>query len=204
MTETASSTKEHNCTCLNCKIPFYAKPSVIVKGGGKYCSIKCRRKSQKWTPERFWANVNRTESCWLWEGPVTSRGYGSASACNSEGNYVSKQAHRLAWELLNGPVPKGMHVLHNCPKGDNKLCVNPLHLYIGNHRDNMRDAVNKGQLRPRRGSANGQSKLTEDGVKELRKHYSTGNYSPKYLSKLYGISTGIVHKIIQRKTWRHI
>ena len=69
------------------------------------------------------------------------------------------RAHRLAWTLLRGPIPEGIEVCHNCPGKDNPLCVNPDHLFLGTHKDNMHDAKNKGRIG---------SKLTEADIQAIR------------------------------------
>jgi len=93
--------------------------------------------------ERFWAKVDRTDDCWLWTACRTTHGYGQFRPERSRG----AQAHRVAWELTNGPIPAGMLVLHRC---DNPPCVNPAHLFLGTQSDNMRDMYAKGRGRPRR------------------------------------------------------
>ena len=76
----------------------------------------------------FWSYVSKTPGCWKWVGYVHhASGYGG---------YSQMKAHRRAWELTNGPIPNGMHVLHKC---NNKLCVNPQHLYLGDASDNAKD-----------------------------------------------------------------
>ena len=86
---------------------------------------------------RFWSKVTKGPDCWIWNGATDWAGYGHCK--------VGKKltgAHRRSWELLVGPVPDGMKVLHKC---DVRNCVNPDHLWIGTHSDNMRDMVSKGR-----------------------------------------------------------
>ena len=74
--------------------------------------------------------------CFIWLGKTNNAGYG----------YLERQfAHRLSWSLSYGEIPKGECVLHKC---DVRLCVNPLHLYLGNHRQNMKDAIDRGRWEP--------------------------------------------------------
>lgn len=75
--------------------------------------------------------------CWLWEKSLARKGYGVIHIKNKR-----KSAHRYSWELYYGPVPKGLFVCHKC---DTPSCVNPEHLFIGTHTDNMRDAKRKGR-----------------------------------------------------------
>lgn len=84
-------------------------------------------------PKRFWSYVEKGKSneCWQWTGTPMNNGYGRIKV---DGKMVA--AHRYAYELEHGPIPSGLQVLHNCY---NKLCVNPSHLRIGTHADNMRD-----------------------------------------------------------------
>ncbi len=92
--------------------------------------------------ERFWPRVNKTNSCWLWTGG-TSAGYGVMWDTRVGHNVGT---HRVAWELARGPIPNGLNVCHNCPGGDNPLCCNPAHLFLGTTADNMADAAVKGQM----------------------------------------------------------
>lgn len=88
--------------------------------------------------ERFWAKVNKTETCWLWTGAKQRLGYGHISI----GNDRFTSAHRLAYELANGPIPDGLFACHRC---DNPACVRPDHLFLGTQQDNLRDAWRKGR-----------------------------------------------------------
>lgn len=77
--------------------------------------------------------------CWLWQGSISRLGYGEMRLDrNTKG-----KAHRVAWELENGPIPEGMEVCHSC---DVRACVRVDHLFLGTHLDNMRDASAKGRL----------------------------------------------------------
>lgn len=77
--------------------------------------------------------------CWIWTGSW-SRGYGALSSSVGRAPY---KAHRLSWELHKGPIPDGLFVCHKC---DTRQCVNPEHLFLGTHQDNVTDARNKGRL----------------------------------------------------------
>lgn len=77
--------------------------------------------------------------CWLWLLSLDRDGYGR---CSLGPKFVN--AHRLSWTAFRGPIPFGMHVLHTC---DIPSCINPDHLWLGTHLDNMRDRSAKGRSR---------------------------------------------------------
>lgn len=85
--------------------------------------------------ERFFQKVNKTESCWLWTGAVTSKGYGSMGIAGK-----NTSTHRLSYMWFKGAIPEGMYVCHSC---DTPACVNPDHLWLGTNSDNMKDMVTK-------------------------------------------------------------
>lgn len=98
------------------------------------------------TPEqeqRFWLKVDKSagpNACWPWTGYCHPTGYGQNGARIKE-----KFAHRIAWQIVHGPIPDGLYVLHHC---DNPPCCNPgpKHLFLGTQKDNLCDAKQKGRI----------------------------------------------------------
>ncbi len=87
------------------------------------------------TETRFWEQIDKVNfgSCWIWTGAVTQRDYGTIG---------SWKAHRVSWELHNGKIFDGLFVCHHC---DNRSCVNPKHLFLGENVHNMQDLKFKRQ-----------------------------------------------------------
>lgn len=107
--------------------------------------------------------------------------------------------HRLVYCLAHGialAAIEGLHVMHTC---DNPSCVNPAHLKLGTHADNMRDKAVKGRAK---GELAGRAKLTEAEVLMLRKLAPLIQY--KVLAEQFNISVPTVKDIVARKIWRHI
>ena len=89
--------------------------------------------------DRFWTLVRKAnEGCWLWTG--SSTGPQRARYGNLQFNGSIQKAHRVSWQISNGPIPVGMRVLHRC---DVPLCVRPDHLFLGTLSDNARDCYLK-------------------------------------------------------------
>lgn len=81
--------------------------------------------------ERFWAKVDRTEGCWNWTGARINNGYGQIRIGGAKTPRIV--AHRLSWEMANGPIPEGMFIDHTC---HNRACVKPEHLRPVTHKQN--------------------------------------------------------------------
>ena len=76
------------------------------------------------------------DDCNIWYGSMDSDGYGTMKV---ERKRVS--THRLAWELANGPLPEGLHVLHICGIPP---CILPGHLHLGTNFDNQQASLRAG------------------------------------------------------------
>lgn len=109
--------------------------------------------------ERFWAKVLKTEGCWLWTGAPnrSDKGYGQLRRGGPERDRRYICAHVLSYELHHGPVPEGLEVRHTC---DVSLCVNPAHLTVGTHAENMQDSADRNRYSPRKGLPRSKSAVT--------------------------------------------
>lgn len=146
--------------------------------------------------ERFWPKVRKTDSCWLWTAYADRDGYGRITRCPGE---MTGYAHRLSWELVNGPIPEGMFVLHNC---DTPSCVNPAHLRLGTHQDNMADRASRGRIAC--GEKQGGARLRADQVASIRRLVEVDGWTQVRVAELFGISKSLVSHLVTRRAWKHV
>jgi hypothetical protein len=149
------------------------------------------------TTLRFWAKVERrsADACWTWRGNRQASGHGRFwTGTRTDG------AHRVAYEIANGPIPAGLVVKHSC---DNPACVNPSHLSVGTVSENLAEMVVRGRARKARGEESGKAKLTESDVRELRRLAAEGA-SYKSLATQFGIAPVNARAIVLRLHWRHV
>lgn len=135
---------------------------------------------------RFWPKVLKAgpDECWLWTGAVAGFGHGRIGRGGHRGGAMC--AHRLSWEIHNGPVPDGLCVLHRC---DVPTCVNPSHLFLGTRPENMADMTAKGRRA---------SKITAGQAAEIR----ASTDDALSVSKRYGVSRILVYHIRNGRIWK--
>lgn len=147
-------------------------------------------------PELFWLHVNKTATCWLWTGSQFAKGYGRVRR-----GKIVLQAHRVAWELNNGPVPACQCVCHRC---DTPNCVRPDHLFLGTAEENNIDRDTKGRQRTPHGSKHVSSKLTEADVLAIRSADVSLRGSKVALARKYSVSPRLIHRVLSGDMWRHV
>jgi len=130
--------------------------------------------------------------CWLWEGGTSGKGYGQV--WNEQ---KQEKAHRAAWKLYRGEIPKGLCVCHSC---DTPLCVNPNHLWLGSQAENIRDMHAKGRGKQQNGEAHHNAKLTEEDVRAIRASLQ----SSRKLALIFNISSSQVSRIKHREHWKYL
>lgn len=193
------------CGCKGCENPvlalgmcskhwrrnrLYGSPFALASSSGLLRGLPLK--------ERFRRQYRIGEGCWEWTGAVDADGYGRIRGELFGIDF--KKAHRLSWVLANEkPIPDGMVVCHSC---DNPRCVNPAHLWLGTHDENMQDKIAKGRhtTSHARGEARPEAKLTEQQVRVIladARPYSA-------IAADYGVHTQTVSSIKNRHSWAHV
>ena len=141
------------------------------------------------TEDRFYSYVVFGPDCWEWRGP-TSEGYGRLRVGDKR-----VRAHRFAYEREYGSIPPGLVVRHRC---DNPLCVNPNHLEVGTHAENVRDMDERNRRSV--GVQRPGSKLREDEVAEIR----ASSLTHRDLGRQFGVSHCVIGRIKRGEDWKHV
>lgn len=140
-----------------------------------------------------------TCDCWNWIGRKKETGYGRY-------NFRGKtwRAHRFSFLIHHGEIPHGLHVLHSC---DNPSCVNPKHLSLGTHQENIAQMDSRGRRykRPRKQRVlkGRQRKLTSEKVSEIRRKYFGGLSTKADLAREFGVSNGSIYFVVNGLHWKH-
>lgn len=136
-------------------------------------------------------NVSDPDACWERPG-VKPRSYQHVK--------IDGKIHiatRILWQVMFGPIPAGMCICHSC---DNPRCVNPRHLWLGTHNDNMADRNAKGRTDDRRGDSNPKAKLTLPDVIAIR----LSTERTVELARRYGVTWATVNSARIGRTWKHV
>lgn len=146
--------------------------------------------------------------CRLWTASANERGYGLVKAWGR-----TRLAHRVAWVMERGPIPKGLQICHRC---DTPSCVNVQHFFLGTQAENLADMIRKGRSATgdrssarrhpealSRGERHKWAKLTEEQVKEIRRDYvwRSPTNGLKALGRRYDVDHKTIWFIVARKTW---
>lgn len=150
--------------------------------------------------DRFWAKVNKTNTCWLWIAASSNFGHGRF---RFEGKLYS--SHIISYQLHKNDYDKTKLVCHTC---DNPSCVNPHHLFLGSNSDNMRDCVAKGRHRINaeylKGEECYQSKLTKADVQEIKRRLGFGERVCNINRDYPHVSRRTIEGIKSGKNWKHV
>lgn len=140
--------------------------------------------------KRFYDKVDTSGDCHEWLACKNRKGYGNIG-------YMGKiwLSHRLAWHLAGRELPDILR--HTC---DNPGCCNVDHLVPGTVAENNQDKMDRGRFVPNNGSKNGQSKLTEDDVRQIRAMLAEGKKQSD-IAKLFGVAQGNISMISSGKAW---
>lgn len=131
--------------------------------------------------------------CWLWEGG-TAGNNGYAAIARKSG---SRMVHKIMYEIHKGKTPKGKEVRHTC---DMPICINPDHLLLGTHADNMRDASVRKRFPDRSGDKNNLAKLTAEQVREIRADPRGSNT----LARVYSVDRTLIWAIRANRIWKNV
>ncbi len=186
---------ENTCSHVGCNSRHYARG---------YCEKHYQRQKKRGQPDdgpghhasfetRFWLRVEKADGCWRWAGPLY-KGYGRLWH-----NGATIRAHRASWIVHFGEIPDGVLVCHHC---DNPSCVNPAHLYLGTHRENMDDKIRRNRCArlDRKGEKAGRARLTSESVLAIRADRRKHNQ----IAAAYRVHPTTICDIKRRKSWKHI
>lgn len=183
--------------CRYCGNSFAKPPKYSAKQWAVTvdCSRSCSTQYRHGVPiDRFWAAVSPEPNtgCWLWAGAADRKGYGLMSSGIGRRQVP---AHRFSYERFVGPIPAGLYVCHTC---DVPSCVNPDHLWLGTHYDNIADATKK--KRWARGARHPHSKLTDRAVWCIRH----SPWSAVEAAEMHGVTPSRVRSLRAGDGWEHI
>lgn len=145
--------------------------------------------------QRVFARTQVNGDCWEWTG-ATRAGYGAIKI-----NGVVVSCHRLVHEMFLGEIPDGRLVIHSC---DNRLCINPCHLDIGCHSENLHDAYDRDRRDATVGGRHGRAVLTDDIVGTIFRLRSENGWGKRRIATHLGLNPSTVGSVIRGLAWKHL
>ena len=166
----------------------------VACGGVKRPSIKKLGGTEE---DNFWLRVIKKgeNDCWDWRAGRSSFGHGSFKLKNGK----SIGAHRYSYILHYGDIEDDLHVRHKC---DRPQCVNPNHLCLGTHQDNMNDRAER--FRGVKGEEVFTAKLDEEFVRYAREEFYSGRKTIEELLLEKDVTKETMKNAIFRKSWKHV
>lgn len=150
--------------------------------------------------DRFFSKIKKLDNnCWEWTSGKYCTGYGMF--CARRGKRKTFLAHRISWMIYNNAsILNRVMVCHTC---DNRLCVNPEHLYLGTGFDNNRDTIERNRGNRLRGSKCSWARLTDADVIEIRRLKALG-VRQREIARKYDFDQASISNIVNYKNWKHI
>jgi hypothetical protein len=146
------------------------------------------------------SKIDDATGCQVWQG-ATRGGYGNlVIGSRTDGTRKTVRAHRLAYEVANGEIAHGLYVCHRC---DNRACINPSHLFLGTHQDNVDDRQAKGRNKPPKGELCGSSRLTETDVLSMRRLRQKGE-TFSAIADRFSVAKKTAIQAVKGQTWAHV
>lgn len=193
--------------CLGC-----GSETIFTAPKKKYCSRNCfyshyinkKKKTVqfdcKLVQERIKNNsvVDIITGCWIWQLSSDKDGYGRIKIC-----YKTWRSHRASYVAFIGEIINNLLVCHSC---DNPKCVNPKHLFLGTHQDNVTDMISKRRQRYAKGESTNKNKLTEKDVCWIRDNCIPYHleFGVKALAAQFGVSRTHLSDVIASRNWKHL
>ena len=161
--------------------------------------------------ERFWSKTETSTEhsyngtpCIDWTAYRMPNGYGYINI-DQNGGY----AHRVSYQLDHGDIPSGMCVCHHC---DRRCCVNPAHLFLGTHQDNIDDMKAKGRSGgAHQGALNHNARLNEHTVVLIKRFLHRHPPKPglsgtscSFLARWFDVGRNTISQINSGKRWPHV
>lgn len=184
------------------RLGLVRKPNMLQGPGGRIIGTAMRTKAEML--EDFWKRIKigGLDECWEWQRGKQENKKGLDYGIVWMGGRKWK-SHRMACELVRGPIPAGFDVCHTC---DNPPCCNPIHLFPGTAKDNIQDCIRKGRYKKEMGEDRYNAVLTERNVLDIRRRYRKRSFTSggRALAKEFGVGATMIYAIVKGYRWKHL